>query len=559
MNFSGKEFKLEPRTAVSVFVILLFLLLSSAYLEFQNRKKSTLELMALMSENLSQTIRQAAVNSILGHDALEEELANRTLSIIRCLAANPKALFGSEHSAERLVQENQLIGLKIIGKNGDVIRATHNATLDFPDESELSEWQTSGEPQSVFGMESGVIAVGLHLSSGELLIVYADATNLNTYRRKSGIGNLINNISQNSAVAYIAIQDSLGILAATANIETLPAIASDNFLKSAIDSVNFQWRISQFQARRIFEGILPFNVLDASYGLIRIGLDYKPIQAVQTAAIRQVAFRLGILLIIGFLLAAFSISTQNVRLLRAEKKHITDEVYRLQDDLRRRDKLSAMGELAAGVAHEIRNPLNAISMTVQRLAREFPAAEGTDEQAELIKIVRREIDRISAIIRQFLEFARPAPLDKKPVMVEELIAKIVALYTARATSLQVKIEWEIDKSLRAFIDADKITQCLVNLLENALDAVSPGGTIKIRLVSPRRKYFSIIVEDNGTGIPPENQSRIFNLYFTTKANGTGMGLAQVFQIVSEHDGTVEVFSEPGRGTRFVLTIPIGKE
>jgi signal transduction histidine kinase len=104
----------------------------------------------------------------------------------------------------------------------------------------------------------------------------------------------------------------------------------------------------------------------------------------------------------------------------------------------------------------------------------------------------------------------------------------------------------------------KITQCLVNLLENALDAVA----IWREHITPRdsrRKYFSITIEDDGAGIPPENQSRIFNLYFTTKANGTGLGLAQVLQTVSEHDGTVAVFSEPGRGTRFVLTIPMGKE
>ncbi len=559
MNFSGKEFKLQPRTAVSVFIILLFLLLSSAYLEFQNRKKATLELMALMSENLSKTIRQAAINSILSYDALEDELANRTLDALHRIANQRQLLEKSDDSAERLAQEYHLVGLKVIDISGKPVWATGPAALDFPDSGELAEWLTSGDPQTVFGVEMDVLAAGLRLPTGGALIGYTDATELSAYRRTNGLGSLINNISRNSAVAYIAIQDSLGILAATANVATLPAIASDQFLQAVLDSADFQWRIGNFQERRVFEGILPFDILDASYGLIRIGLDYKPIQAIQTAAIRQVALRLGILLFIGFLLAAFSITTQNVHLLRAEKAHITDEVFRLQNDLRRREKLSAMGELAAGVAHEIRNPLNAISMTVQRLAREFPAAEGADEQAELIKIVRREIDRISAIIRQFLEFARPAPLVKKPVLVGELISKVVALYTARAASQQVKIEWENRLSVKALLDADKITQCLVNLLENALDAVAIGGNITIHLETSRRKYFSITIEDDGAGIPPENQSRIFNLYFTTKANGTGLGLAQVLQTVSEHDGTVAVFSEPGRGTRFVLTIPMGKE
>ncbi|MDD5230630.1 MAG: ATP-binding protein, partial [Candidatus Marinimicrobia bacterium] len=105
----------------------------------------------------------------------------------------------------------------------------------------------------------------------------------------------------------------------------------------------------------------------------------------------------------------------------------------------------------------------------------------------------------------------------------------------------------------------KITQGLINLLENALDAIASGGTVKLRVASSGRKKFSITVEDDGMGIPTENLNRIFNLYFTTKPNGTGLGLAQVYQIVSEHSGEIEVISRPGQGTRFVLTIPIMRE
>ncbi|MFH1212616.1 MAG: ATP-binding protein [Candidatus Neomarinimicrobiota bacterium] len=560
-----KEFKLNPRMAVSVFVILLCLLLSSAYLEFQNRKNSVLELMSLMTENLTQTIRQAAVNSILSNDALEEELADRTLAALRIISKNIDQRMLSRDALEQMVLENQMVGLQIINSRGRLLRATLFAPPALPGENLLRDWLISDQPEISFGVQTDSLStkslycIALRDPSGGAIIGYADAGQLLNLRREVGIGTVINSISENSAVTYIAIQDSLGILAATENVDALSAIATDNFLQSVIDSGSFQWRINSFQDKKVFEGILPFAVLEASYGVIRIGLDYKPILAIQSAAVRQGAVRLGILLVIGFLLAAFSIANQNIRWLKSEKEHITNEVYRLQDNLRRREKLSAMGELAAGVAHEIRNPLNAISMTVQRLAREFPPEEGVDEQAELIKIVRHEIDRISAIIRQFLEFARPAPLNKKPVMVEELIAKVVALYATRAAGQQVTIEWEKHPSLKANLDADKITQCLVNLLENALDAVSVGGTVKIRLKVPRRRYFSITVEDNGAGIPPENQSRIFNLYFTTKSNGTGLGLAQVFQIVSEHDGTIEVFSNPGQGTRFLITIPIGKE
>ena len=564
MSFSGKEFKLHPRTAVSVFIILLFLLLSSAYLEFRNRKNTTLELMALMSENLSQTIRQAAVNSILSNDVIEDELAARTQNALQIITSGTDLLTTSQAVLERIIAEHQLIGMQIINREGQILRTIGRITDDHIDPVYLQDWLRSDESAINFGMSATsaenkfVIGIGLKIAAGAV-IGFSDADELIALRRKIGIGNLMNSISQNSAVAYIAIQDSLGILAATANIETLSAIASDSFLRTGMDSTNFKWRISRFKERRIFEGVLPFYVLDVSYGLIRIGLDYKPIQEIQASAIRQGAMRLGILLVIGFLLAAFSITNQNVRLLRREKENITKEVYRLQDDLRRRERFSAMGELAAGVAHEIRNPLNAISMTVQRLAREFPPAEGAGEQAQLIKTIRQEIERIGAIIRQFLDFARPAPLAKKSVEIDELITNVIALYQARAASQQIKIESENHLHSKVFIDPDKITQGLINLLENALDAIASGGTVKLRVASSGRKKFSIIVEDDGMGIPTENLNRIFNLYFTTKPNGTGLGLAQVYQIVSEHSGEIEVISRPGQGTRFVLTIPIMRE
>lgn len=564
MSFSRKEFKLHPRTAVSVFIILLFLLLSSAYLEFRNRKNTTLELMALMSENLSQTIRQAAVNSILSNDVIEDELAARTQNALQIITSGTDLLTTSQAVLERIIAEHQLIGMQIINREGQILRTIGRIADDHIDPVYFQDWLKSDESAINFGMSATsaenkfVIGIGLKIAAGAVF-GFSDADELIALRRKIGIGNLMNSISQNSAIAYIAIQDSLGILAATANIETLSAIASDSFLRTGMDSTNFKWRISRFKERRIFEGVLPFYVLDVSYGLIRIGLDYKPIQEIQASAIRQGAMRLGILLVIGFLLAAFSITNQNVRLLRKEKENITKEVYRLQDDLRRRERFSAMGELAAGVAHEIRNPLNAISMTVQRLAREFPPAEGAGEQAQLIKTIRQEIERIGAIIRQFLDFARPAPLAKKSVEIDELITNVIALYQARAASQQIKIESENHLHSKVFIDPDKITQGLINLLENALDAVASGGTVKLRVASSGRKKFSITVEDDGMGIPTENLNRIFNLYFTTKPNGTGLGLAQVYQIVSEHSGEIEVFSQPGQGTRFVLIIPIMRE
>jgi len=227
----------------------------------------------------------------------------------------------------------------------------------------------------------------------------------------------------------------------------------------------------------------------------------------------------------------------------------------LEEQVRRKEKMTAMGQLASGVAHEIRNPLNAISMIVQRFQKEFEPVADREEYFGLAQTVRSEIDRIGAIIHQFLDLARPPALNRAPVSIEELVSESLEVVSAQAEARHIRLV--ADGDLQTVINGDKnlLHQALLNLLQNSMDAIAGGGEIAIK-VRKKDKQIAIAVSDDGVGISPEHQKRVFDLYFTTKSTGTGMGLALVHRIINEHGGEIAVRSEPGQGTCFTLFLPI---
>lgn len=220
---------------------------------------------------------------------------------------------------------------------------------------------------------------------------------------------------------------------------------------------------------------------------------------------------------------------------------------------KRREKLSAMGELAAGVAHEIKNPLNSIGITVQRFQKEFAPAEDKEEYLELISNVKSEIQRVTDIINQFLAFARPPKINKISLNVKEFIEDICRSYQSQAAAAGVTLTCTAEDIQWCF-DYSQMKQVMINLIQNAFDAVQSNAVITVESFI-RNNNLIILVSDNGKGINTEDIPKIFNLYFTTKSNGTGLGLGIVNQIVQEHNGTIKVESEINKGTKFIIELP----
>jgi len=229
------------------------------------------------------------------------------------------------------------------------------------------------------------------------------------------------------------------------------------------------------------------------------------------------------------------------------------EVRRLQDEVRRQEKLAAIGGLAAGVAHEIRNPLSSIKGIASYFKSKF-VPESHDQQ--MADVMIEEVNRLNRVISELLEFARPTELSLKTTVVNDLLANSVRLIKKEASTKGMKIDLKMSKDvLTANIDADRFSQCLLNLYINALQAMDKGGQLSIQTAAPNEGWIDIQIRDTGTGIKTDALSRIFDPYYTNKPKGTGLGLAIVYKIIEAHNGKIKVRSALGQGSTFTISLP----
>jgi PAS domain S-box-containing protein len=241
-------------------------------------------------------------------------------------------------------------------------------------------------------------------------------------------------------------------------------------------------------------------------------------------------------------------------------------VRQLEERLRRSDRLAAVGELAAGLAHEIKNPLTSLLTFTRRLGRAF---EDADFRQRFQAVVPRELERINGIVEGLLELARPARLTFKPVRVPTLLERTVELYGTRIEAQRVEVYRDYVRDLPSiWADQEALYQALVNLVTNALDAMPSGGVLVLRAGwsdgeslgrAGGGRRVAIEIEDSGVGIPAAVVDRVFNPFFSTKDSGTGLGLALTYKIIDDHGGSIDVRSTPGVGTTFRLVLPLMPE
>jgi PAS domain S-box-containing protein len=226
------------------------------------------------------------------------------------------------------------------------------------------------------------------------------------------------------------------------------------------------------------------------------------------------------------------------------------------------EALSAMGELAMGLAHEIRNPLNAAVLQLHLLTRNLERLEADDATKASLKerthIVGDEIGRLNRLLTEFLELARPRGIAREPVHLPRLVDEVLDLEEESAKGRGVTIVRDLpEDGCVAIGDREKLKQVTINLVVNALEAMKQGGSLTVR-VRPSGERVEMTVEDTGPGIDPDHLTRLFDPFFTTKEAGTGLGLSIVRKIVDQHGGDVQIESERGRGARVTVAIPTGR-
>lgn len=232
------------------------------------------------------------------------------------------------------------------------------------------------------------------------------------------------------------------------------------------------------------------------------------------------------------------------------------DLRKMELSVKQQERLAVLGRLAAGVAHEIRNPLASISGSIELLGQ-MPQAD--DESRALMNIVTREIDRLNGLLTDLLDYANPRPLKVAPLDLRELLRDTVRVFEQDRGLGDVAVSLDAaGEVLPLEGDAAKLRQVLWNLLRNAAEAATQGGgTVSVEIeVEPGAATVAIRVRDDGPGIPPAQQPQVFEPFFTTKNRGSGLGLATVHSLVTDHRGTVDFESEVGRGTCFTVRLPL---
>jgi len=242
-------------------------------------------------------------------------------------------------------------------------------------------------------------------------------------------------------------------------------------------------------------------------------------------------------------------------ILAREVCRLRDELHEKNRELARSERLAALGEMAAGVAHEIRNPLGGIGLYASLLERDLAEMP---RQLDIVRRISVGVRNMEGIVGDILAFAGDGVPNRREVRAGEIVNAVLAQVAPRAHGLDV--EFEVDVRLASVtlqVDSGQIERALLNLLVNSMDAIGKGGRITIRRadLTVEERMVAIVVEDNGPGIPPDLRQRIFHPFFTTKETGTGLGLAIVHRIVEAHGGRITAGQRSGGGASFVLVLP----
>lgn len=248
---------------------------------------------------------------------------------------------------------------------------------------------------------------------------------------------------------------------------------------------------------------------------------------------------------IGYLIETFNEMIIKLKYSLEELDKATKEKLKLE-------KSSAMAEMAMTVAHEIKNPLNAIKASTAYIKSNFQG----EVLREFLSIIDKETERLNELITSFLSYARPVPIKYEKGNINETIKEVIKLVETEIVEENKILKTEFENSIPEFyFDHHQIKQAILNLLVNAIDATKSGDLIEIKTEKLNNKI-RIVIKDTGTGIPEELLDKIFEPFFTTKTTGSGLGLACVERIIKDHEGSIKVISKQKEGTKFIIELPL---
>ncbi|HET7005910.1 MAG TPA: ATP-binding protein [Candidatus Binatia bacterium] len=391
------------------------------------------------------------------------------------------------------------------------------------------------------------VAVGARSFPG-IIAVHANSDYILNFEKEIGVQTQIETLGRHSDSEFIAFLDgNLKVVAHTDRRRIGEQEKEPLVLRAKVDGQVLSQIVEGGGGKRYFEVVKPVALDEFNLGFLKFALSLGSMEIAWHNSLRAIVILSVAIVAAGIFGMAAIFHNQQLHL---------QEVKALEIEVLHRERLSAMGNMAAAVAHEVRNPLNAISMGLQRLKMEFQPSEDLEGYSRLTGLMMGEVHRLNSIVEQFLSLARPIEIKAEALPVAEILKELAALQESSASESNVHIQVITAPNLPPLkADPDHLTQVLLNLMLNGLQAMPDGGTLTLE-AKALKDHFLIAVSDTGTGIAPEHQRRIFEPYFTTKVKGTGLGLAISRRIIEAHGGTLVVLSKMGHGSRFEISLPL---
>ena len=652
----------NPLSFNAVILVLVGLLLPLvAWLGYRNNVANLERMLTNKGESLIETVLHEAENAILADnevlDIIEGRLRDNTAHLKKMYVTG---LLNAEVLKE-LVDQSGLARFDIYDCAGELVLTSAPDSLEelIPERVETAI-DSSSSPETMIDLSPGIVALVSADSNGTVYVAGLDSGRLTSFRRRIGIGLLLDDLSSVQGVVYAALQDSLGIIAASSEVISLSSVADDPFLLTPAGVV--RGRYGSYLDRDIYEMVSGFQLGGVHYGYLRVGFSTDEIKSI--AAQDRRLFYLGMIIFFVLLAVVASLYVAGRRQLRFEIEHsrvkgfsdsvldgineavlvvdhesrivllnracerlcgvsdaiygkglseVNDTLHEIADDSKseflsnvelllhpgtdnqrpvmvsvtpldirgqrfrtlilhdltdrkeaeklalRNQRYKTMAEMSAGVAHEIRNPLNAIGMNVQRLKLEFSPAkeEEKEEYGKFIDTIRFEVERLNKIVQQFLSFARFPEPELESGDLSTVIGQAMKFIEPEIAAGGITLITDIASSGETMFDPAQVRQVVNNLVLNAIDALAGAENAEIRVVAFKDNgRYRIMVADNGPGIEKQELEKIFEPFYSTKTTGSGLGLAIVQRIVSEHHGTIAVKSADSGGTEFVIEFPV---
>lgn len=459
--------------------------------------------------------------------------------------------------------DNHFWYVAILNMRGEVIHQSNPLKTDMLSKSDLyvhGRKATTVELLEKIRIKQDIGYVGMRLKSGSGIAVFClDKEGRLFWSLKVAVERAMNKMGEGHGIAYLQVFNDQKIL--LGNIGELPDDLRDrnlNYQEMMKEKKRILSRKFDGREGKILDIAAPF-ILENPYmpnkkiaGLVRIGLDRGSMDQIIAENRRNIF--IFMLLVVGIALLSMWL------LYHDQNRHLAG-IIDMERRLEKAERLSSLGQLAAGVAHEIRNPLNAISMATQRLKRDYvpPDEAKAQEFKNLSTVIRDEIRRLNAIIEEFLSFSKSRRLELSNFSVTEVLQKIVSLIAEEAKSKGITLEtkWRLSPAVIP-MDMNKLQQAFLNFIKNAMESITGQGTITIAVDKENKNYLLVSITDTGCGMTAEEIEKIFSPEYTTKEKGLGLGIPLATEIVRGHGGDVRVISRRGAGTTFEIILPLEK-